>query len=239
MRREVALGCAVALAVLVRDLVKAHTFLRGAIEVGVVRVPGLHTCVGEILAEPVGCTQVCHVEGPAPAVPIVGTALVVLGTHKVRLHILPAPARVALRGPVVVVGVLAPDVDHGVDGAGAPQHLAAWLVAAPVIQRGLRRGVEAPAVQFELGHHGQPSRAVDEHALVGRPCLQQADAYGGVLSQTAGQHGARRSATDHDVVKHVLCLLRHAAQRLVGSGLTHDNRTVVRFALPFRPSVSL
>ena len=204
VRREVALGCAVALAVLVRDLVQAHAFLRGAIEVGVVRVPGLYTCVGEILAEPVGCTQVCHVEGAALAMPRAGAALVVLGTHKVRLHILPAPARVALRGPVVVVGMLAPDVDHGVDGAGAPQHLAAWLVAAPVIQRGLRRGVEAPAVQLELGHHGQPGGAVDEHALVGGARLQQADAHGGVFGQAASQHGACRAAADHDVVEHVV-----------------------------------
>ena len=202
--REVALGRAVALAILVRDLVQAHAFLRGAVEVGVVRVPGLHTGVGEILAEPVGRTQVRHIEGAAPAVPVVGTALVVFGAQKVRLHILPAPARVALRGPVVVVGVLAPDVDHGVDRAGASQHLATGLVAAPVVQRGLRRGIKAPAVQLELGHHGQPSRAVDEHAVVGRPRLQQAHAHGGVLSQAAGQHGACRAAADHDVVEHVV-----------------------------------
>jgi len=204
VRREVALGRAVALAVLVRDLVQAHAFLRGTVEVGVVRIPRLHTRFGEVVAEAVGRAQVRHVEGAALGVPGISTALVVLGAQEVGLHILPAPARVALRGPVVVVGMLAPDVDHGVDGAGAPQHLAAWLIAAPVVQRRLRRGVEAPAVQLELGHHGQPGRAVDEHAVVGRPRLQQAHAHCGVLSQTAGQHRACRAAADHDVVEHVV-----------------------------------
>ena len=102
--REVGLGGAEALAVLVRHLVQADAFLARAVEVG--------GCTGSRPARPAStktgaeamrAAQVHHVERAAAAVAGVGAALVVLGALEVGQHVGPAPAGVAFGGPVVVV----------------------------------------------------------------------------------------------------------------------------------------
>ena len=67
---QVARRGARALAVLRGCLVVARAFLRGAVEVGVVRVPGLHTGVGEILAEPVTSSLYLAFVVPIPTLPL-------------------------------------------------------------------------------------------------------------------------------------------------------------------------
>ncbi|MPM46826.1 hypothetical protein SDC9_93533 [bioreactor metagenome] len=134
---------------------------------------------------------------------IIGAALVVLGALEIRQHIGPAPTRIALLGPVVVVLGLAARIDHGVDRAGAAQHLAARLVAPASAQARLRRGGELPVVRAGLGHGRQPRRAMDEHAAVRPARLDEADADLWILAQTPRQYRARRACPNHDVVEHV------------------------------------
>ena len=203
VRREVALGGAVAFPILVGDLVQAHAFLVWPVEVQVVRVARLHPGVHKALAHAVRRAQVGHVEGPALPVQGAADAFVVFGTHKVGQHIGPAPAGVALGGPVVVVGRLATHVNHGVDRAAAAQHLAPGLVAAPAVEPRLRHRALAPTVELQPRHRGQPCGAVDQHAAVGRSGFQQAHPHGGVLRQTPCQHGPGRAPAHHDVVEHV------------------------------------
>jgi hypothetical protein len=200
--REVGLRCTETFTALVRDLVGADAFLRGAVEVRVQRVAGLLRRLNEHRAEPVGAAQVHHVQRPARGVPGIGPALVVLRFQEVRQHVAPAPARVALGRPMVVVGVLATQVDHGVDGAGTAQHPPARLVALAAVEPRLRHRLEAPVGLAGAGHQGQSGRAVDEGAAVLGACLQQAHAHVRVFAQARRQHAAGRTTADDQIVKH-------------------------------------
>src|SRR5262249_47745261 len=61
-----------------------------------------------------------------------------------RQHVVPAPAGQAELAPVVVIGRLAAHVDHGVDGGGAPDRLAARIIEAAAVEPGLGLGREQP-----------------------------------------------------------------------------------------------
>ena len=59
---------------------------------------------------------------------------VVLGALEHRQHVVPRPAAQPVRGPVVVVGLLAAHVDHRVDRRAAAEHLAARIADAAAVQ---------------------------------------------------------------------------------------------------------
>ena len=167
---------------------------------------GCRACAGldEGVRERVGVAQVHHVQRPAGAVKGVGAALVVLCRLEHGQHVGPAPAGVALGGPGVVVLGHAARIDHGVDRAGAAQHLAARLVATAAVQARLRHGLKGPVEGMARGgrtrHHAQPGRAVNQHAGVGRAGLQQRHLHGRVFGEARGQHAAGRAgAHDHDI----------------------------------------
>ena len=204
VRGDIGLGGTEALAVAVGHLIDTDAFLLRTVEIVVDRVAGLATCLQEVRQERVGAAQVHHIERSALAVPVVGAALVVLGTLEVRQHVLKRPARVALGRPVVVVARMASGVDHGVDRTRPAHHLAARLVAAPTMQPRLRHGVVTPAVELVLGHHGQPTWAVDEDAAVGGSRLDEGDSMARVLAQASRQGATGRSSAHDDGVVHVL-----------------------------------
>ncbi len=55
-----------------------------------------------------------------------------------RQHVVPAPAGQPKLAPMVVVGGLSPHRDHGVDGRGAADHLAARIGQRAAVEAGLR-----------------------------------------------------------------------------------------------------
>ncbi len=202
VRRDIGLGRAEALAVAVRHLVHTDAFLFGAVEVVIAALARLFGGLDEDLAEAVRAAQVHHVQRPAAAVKGVGATFVVFGAFEVGQHVVIRPARIALRGPAVVIASVAACVDHRVDRTRAAEYLAARLVAAPAVQPGLRHGVELPVRLAVLREQRQPRRAMDQHALVGRAGLQQRNAEVRVFAQPAGEHATRRTAADDDVVEH-------------------------------------
>ena len=196
--REKRLGGAATLAVALRHLVEEGALLLRAV---VVRVGGEAVHLRSLLEHLVDgavVARVGHVQRAALAVEGVGELLVVLAAPEQRQHLVVRPAGVAQRGPVVVVPAVAAHVEHGVDGAGAAQHLAARLVAAPPVQARLRHRLEG-VVAPPGGHDGDhPGRGVDQHAAVGAARFQQADAGAGVFGQARSQRAARRArAGDH------------------------------------------
>ena len=148
---QVGLGRAVAFSVLVGDLVQANPFLFWPIEVRVQAVTGLLRGFDEHRSEAVRAAQVHHVERATRAVQGIATALIVLGALEVGQHVIEAPARVALGGPLVVVPPVPAQVNHGVDRAGAAQHLAPGLITLAAIETALRDGVELPVGLTGLG----------------------------------------------------------------------------------------
>src|SRR5690606_13008205 len=65
-------------------------------------------------------------ERAALAMPVIGSAPVVLRFFKVGQHILIAPALIAKLAPFVIVTLMAPGIQHAVDHRGTAQRLAAW-----------------------------------------------------------------------------------------------------------------
>ena len=61
-----------------------------------------------------------------------------------RQHVIGTPAGEPELAPMVVIGGLAAHVDHGVDGRGAADHLAARIVEAAAVEALLRLGLEHP-----------------------------------------------------------------------------------------------
>jgi hypothetical protein len=112
---QVGFGSAAALAVSVGHLVQAHAFLVNTIEIGVALVASLLASLHKQLAKAVGVAQIHDVEWTATAVQRIAATFVVLRAFEVGQHVVIRPAGVAQRRPVVVVGSLAANVDHGVE----------------------------------------------------------------------------------------------------------------------------
>jgi len=207
--RQVGPGRAEALAVPVRDLVRADAFLLRAVEVVVEDMARRAARVVEGLQQLVGAAQVRHVERAGAPVELAAQALVVLGAAEVGQHVVVGPARVALGRPVVVVGTVAADVDHRVDRARAAQHLAARLPAGAPVQALLRHGVEVPVRGVRAGHQREAGGHVDQRVGVGRAGLEQRHRDLRILAQACRQHAAGGAAAHHDVVEvHALSLCR-------------------------------
>src|SRR6202035_557058 len=111
------------------------------------------------------------------------------------------------RGPAVVVGTMAADIDHGIDRARPAERLAAGLVADAAIEARLRHRLEGPVVC--LGRHldRDADRSLDHPIIAGASGLQQADAELRILAETARHDAAGRSAADDDIVELFHCAL--------------------------------
>jgi hypothetical protein len=184
-----------ALAVVLRGLGGRNAELAGAVVVGVERNAFLDAGGTEGLVGRRGAAQVAHMQRAAVAVVlVVGEAVAVFRTLEQRQQVGVAPAGVARRRPAVVVVAVAAGVHHGVDGAGASQHLAARLKALAPAETLLRRGEVMPAVHQAPGHHDDDAqRGPHEHRTVGATGLQHAHGGAGVFAQAPGQGHTRRS----------------------------------------------
>ncbi|MNZ74630.1 hypothetical protein D3C78_930830 [compost metagenome] len=140
------------------------------------------------------------------AVEFAVAAMVLLALAEVRQHVGVGPALVAQRMPVVVVAVVATDVDHAVDRAAAAERLAARLVALATAQARLRHGMEGPVDVPGRQDRGDPQRGVDQRGGIFRAGFQQADADGRIGAQAVGQHAAGGTGANDDVVEfHCSC----------------------------------
>ena len=193
-----------ALTVLLGDLHVVAAVVLLAVEVGVERDALRLARLQEHLVERTRAPQVGHVQRTVDAVER-GVAVdgVGLGPLEVGEHVVVPPARVAQSGPAVVVRAVPPRVDHGVDGAGAPQRLAAGLEAPSSVEPGLGHGLVAPAVAAERHAHREAQRGADQQVPPLAARLEQAHRHRRVLAQPAGHHAAGRSSSDHHVVERV------------------------------------
>src|ERR1019366_10813649 len=101
----------------------------------------------------------------AGAVKVVGSASVVLGAFEVRKNVVVAPPVVAKRAPVVVVVAVTAHVDHVVDRARAPEHLAARPVHLPPLDAPLRRREVRPVVSRTPEEADEPRRVNPQRSV--------------------------------------------------------------------------
>ena len=115
--------------------------------------------------------RIGHVQRTALSMECVMKLLVVFRALEQWQHLVVAPTGIAQRCPVVIVPAVAAHIQHGVDGAGATQRLATWLVALATVQAGLGHRLIGVVVECG-GHHGHhASRCVDQHTAVGATSL--------------------------------------------------------------------
>lgn len=149
----------------------------------------------------------------------IGVSLV-LALLEVRQHLLERPSLVAVSSPSVVVPLVAPNVEHGVQHAGPSQDLSS-SPAAPVLDHGLASGVGrlrpvklciygvfnlksnssllVSPVYFALVQVQAQNGHVGDFGFVSSR-LQQEDLPARHLRQPVGEDGSRRSGPHHHEV---------------------------------------
>ncbi len=210
-RMQIGHGGRAALAVLDRQLIVADALLVGPVDVGIAGNAGLFTGVDHGVGDLVGLGHVRDVEWAANPVPAFATAtLLVLGAEKIGLHVRPGPSLAAQLAPVVVVGMLAADIEQAVDRGRAAQDLAARPHMHPPAGAGIGLGGIEPIDLGILQRLGIAHRHVDHqvgHELRGvlgwavvAAGLEQDDLAAAIGAEPVGQDATRRSgAHDHIV----------------------------------------
>jgi hypothetical protein len=153
-----------------------------------------------ILDQPVQAFAVAADEQrPASAAIRVGAGLVVLDRAVGGQDVVPAPAGGGA-APVVVVGAVAADPDHGIDAGGSAQDAAAGDVVALAVQAGVGFGLIHPVDGGVVEELAVAERHLDEEAPVGAAGLDQGDAVFAVFGQAVGERTACAAGADDDVV---------------------------------------
>ncbi len=132
----------------------------------------------------------------------VRAAPVVLAVAEDRQDAVPVPARIAGDArPALVIGGLAAQVEHAVDGRAAAQHAAARIEDRAAVEAGLRLGAVAPVRARMVDAFEIADRDMDPDPVVRPARFEQQHAHGRIGRQPVGQHAAGRPATgDHVVV---------------------------------------
>src|SRR5205823_4273533 len=102
--------------------------------------------------------------------------------------------------PMVVIGGLAAHVDHGVDGRGAADHLAARIVEAAAVEALLRLGPEHPVRARIADGEEIPDGDVEPDPIVLAAGFEQQHAHCRIGGQAVRQQAAGRARADDDVV---------------------------------------
>ena len=156
-RMQIGRSRAPAAAVFLRHLKQPAAKLYGTIEIRIERQAGLLRCLNENMTERIGIGAFGDIERALGAVKAVAQALVALGFLEIRQHVVVAPAGIAELAPVIVVGRLAPHIDHGIDRTRPANEPAARPIHPPPLHRRLWRGFVSP-IETRAGQIGDAGR---------------------------------------------------------------------------------
>jgi hypothetical protein len=140
----------------------------------------------------------------AGAVVVAVAEEMVLERPEQRQHVVPAPAGEAELAPVVVVGGLAAHRDHGIDGRGAAQHLAAWIGEIAPGKARLGLGAVHPVRARIADGEEVADRDAEPDPVVVAARFEQEDAGARIGAQPVGEHAPGRAAADDDIVVRAL-----------------------------------
>ncbi len=102
---------------------------------------------------------------------------------------------------MIVVLVLAADIQEPVDRARSAQHLAARLNDLPVVELRLRFGFVKPIDLGIIEQFAEAKRHVDPEMAVVAAGFQEQHAMAARRGQPIGQHAARGAGADDDVIE--------------------------------------
>ena len=126
-----------------------------------------------------------------------------------RPHIVIAPAGQAELAPVIVIGGLSPHRDHGVDGGGAADHLAAGIGKCPSVEPGLRLGFEHPVRTGIADRKEIADRYMKPDPVVVAAGLEDQHAVFRIRRQPVGHDAAGGARANHDIIEIAFKPLRH------------------------------
>src|SRR6516225_4400970 len=147
----------------------------------------------ESLAQRMWLADVGDGKRPADAVKVVGAALLILGAPEIRQHVGKAPAGIAELPPVIVVLVLAADVEQVVDRTRSAQHFAARLNDLPIVQFGFGLGFVQPVDLGIVEQFAVAKRNVNPDMAVMAAGFEQEHAMATGLGEAVREHAAGRS----------------------------------------------
>ena len=125
-----------ALAVLLGYLIDSEAFLLGGVEVVADAELGLARGLQIHLPHRIVGLQSGDMQRAAFAVILAVELGVVFRSLEVGQYVVIGPAGIAERSPLVVIALVAADIDHRVDRGRAAEPLAAWLIADPPVETG-------------------------------------------------------------------------------------------------------
>src|SRR5215831_4333343 len=122
-----------------------------------------------------------------------------LGLDEIRQELLVGPPQCATGGPCVVIGTVAPHIDHGVDRGAAAENLATGDVGPPLSEGGFRFRRIVP-VEVRLEELREGSRDLDLSCIIDRAGFEQPDADVWVLAQAGRDNAPCRATADDQIV---------------------------------------
>ena len=189
-------------AVTCRNLVETDPFLVRRIEIGVVRKTLLSSRLDETMAQRMVIpTDVIDVERSVVAAEFAAAIGIGLRLAEVRQYVLPAPTRVAEVAPVVVILLLAADIDHRVDRTRSADYFAPRPVAAPIIDAGVGFGGVFPVDALVVEGLAIADRCLDPETPIAAARLEYQHAVPAVGAESIGENAAGRACANDDVVE--------------------------------------
>ncbi len=182
------------------ELEVAHALLARPVEVVVARHAQFTRAGDDRVDQLVATGNVGAGDGAVGAVIFGRAARIGLELAEVGEHVLPRPTGIAERCPVIVVLVLAADVDEPVDRGGAAEAAPARPVDLPTVHPGIGLGLELPVVDRVEHGLAVADRDMDPGVVVLRTRFQQQHGVAPVLRQARGQHAAGGAGADDDEI---------------------------------------
>ena len=182
------------------DVEDARALVVAGVEIGDRLDAGLAGGVAESVEDVPAHARRLDAPFAADRVRVAGAEEMILVPPEERQHVVPAPAGKPELAPVIVVGGLTAHIDHGVDGGGAADHLAAGIVEAAAVEPFLRLGLEHPVRARIADGEEIADRDVEPDPVVHAAGFEQQHAHSGVGGKSIRQHAAGRARADDDVV---------------------------------------
>ncbi len=190
-----------AAAALLVDVEIADTLIVAGVEIRDPPDPHLFGGVADRVQDRPG--QPRRLDPPAAAGAVVGAFAekMILEPPERGQHVVITPAREPELAPVVVVGGLSPHRDHGVDGGGTADHLAAGIGQRAAVEAGFRLGPEHPVRAGIADGEEVADRDVKPDPVVVAAGLQDQHAVFGVGRQPVGDDAAGGARANDDIVE--------------------------------------
>ena len=145
-------------------------------------------------------TSLFYSQFSTDTVKFIRAVLIIFRAFEYRQYVLPTPATITLRRPVVIITLLAAHINHGIDRRATTQHLATSISNAAIIESYIGFCVITPVGAW-IGYCVEITDGnVDPEIVVLTSSFQQQYLNIWVRRESIGQHAACSAGADDDVI---------------------------------------